>query len=46
MNPGADTKRPFPLRRVAVWDEEKEREIVFLTESPRPRRHDDLGDLP
>ncbi|HYN41281.1 MAG TPA: hypothetical protein VE129_05870 [Thermoanaerobaculia bacterium] len=31
VSPGADTKCPYPLRRVAVWDEEKEREIVLLT---------------
>ncbi len=31
VSPGADTKCPFPLRRVAVWDEEKEPEIVLLT---------------
>jgi 2-oxoglutarate ferredoxin oxidoreductase subunit alpha len=31
VNPGADTKCPYPLRRVAVWDDKKEREIVLLT---------------
>lgn len=31
VNVGADTKCPYPLRRVVAWDEENEREIVLLT---------------
>jgi hypothetical protein len=31
VNVGADAKCPYRLRRIVVWDEEKEREIVLLT---------------
>lgn len=31
VNVGADAKCPYRLRRIVVWDEENEREIVLLT---------------